>query len=187
MYNRIMNKLEVLHFPDKRLRKVAEPIKKVDQGVKDIIEQMFFTMYEEKGIGLAATQVNIHKRIIVIDVSEKKDAKIFLINPEIFFLSEDNDEMEEGCLSVPGFYETVSRPKNIKVSTLNYNNELIEIEASGLLSTCIQHEIDHLNGKLFVDHISSLKRNRIEKKIVKLKKEGTLSSRENTPNYKSAT
>ena len=88
-----MNKLEVLHFPDKRLRKVAEPIKKVDQGVKDIIEQMFFTMYEEKGIGLAATQVNIHKRIIVIDVSEKKDEKIFLINPEILFLSEDNDEM----------------------------------------------------------------------------------------------
>ena len=88
MYNRIMNKLEVLHFPDKRLRKVAEPIKKVDQGVKDIIEQMFFTMYEEKGIGLAATQVNIHKRIIVIDVSEKKDEKIFLINPEILFLDE---------------------------------------------------------------------------------------------------
>ena len=97
------------------------------------------------------------------------------------------DIYEEGCLSVPGFYENVSRPKNIKVSTLNYNNELIEIKASGLLSTCIQHEIDHLNGKLFVDHISSLKRNRIEKKIVKLKKEGTLSSRENTPNYKSAT
>jgi len=187
MYNRIMNKLEVLHFPDKRLRKVAEPIKKVDQGVKDIIEQMFFTMYEEKGIGLAATQVNIHKRIIVIDVSEKKDGKIFLINPEILFLSEDKDEMEEGCLSVPGFYETVSRPKNIKVSSLNLDGDLIEFEANGLLSTCIQHEIDHLNGKLFVDHISKLKKSRIEKKITKLKKEGALASRASAPNYKSAT
>ena len=182
-----MNKLKVLHFPDSRLRKVAKKVENVDQNIKNIIDQMFFTMYEEKGIGLAATQVNIHKRIIVIDVSEKKDERICLINPAILSLSNDVDIYEEGCLSVPGFYENVSRPKDIKVSTLNYNGELIEIEASGLLSTCIQHEIDHLNGKLFVDHISSLKRNRIEKKIVKLKKEGTLTSRENTPNYKSAT
>ena len=182
-----MNKLKVLHFPDSRLRKVAKKVENVDQNIKNIIDQMFFTMYEEKGIGLAATQVNIHKRIIVIDVSEKKDERICLINPAILSLSNDEDIYEEGCLSVPGFYENVSRPKDIKVSTLNYNGELIEIEASGLLSTCIQHEIDHLNGKLFVDHISSLKRNRIEKKIVKLKKEGTLTSRENTPNYKSAT
>ena len=182
-----MNKLKVLHFPDSRLRKVAKKVENVDQNIKDIIDQMFFTMYKEKGIGLAATQVNIHKRIIVIDVSEKKDERICLINPAILSLSNDEDIYEEGCLSVPGFYENVSRPKDIKVSTLNYNGELIEIEASGLLSTCIQHEIDHLNGKLFVDHISSLKRNRIEKKIVKLKKEGTLTSRENTPNYKSAT
>ena len=182
-----MDKLTVLHFPDSRLRKVAQKVKNVDQNIREIIDQMFFTMYEEKGIGLAATQVNIHKRIIVIDISEKKNEKICLVNPEITFFSNDIDIYEEGCLSVPGFYENVSRPKNIKVSTLNYNNELIEIEASGLLSTCIQHEIYHLNGKLFVDHISSLKRNRIEKKIVKLKKEGTLSSRENTPNYKSAT
>ena len=182
-----MNKLKVLHFPDSRLRKVAKKVENVDQNIKNIIDQMFFTMYEEKGIGLAATQVNIHKRIIVIDVSEKKDERICLINPAILSLSNDEDIYEEGCLSVPGFYENVSRPKDIKVSTLNYNGELIEIEASGLLSTCIQHEIDHLNGKLFVDHISSLKRNRIEKKIVKLKKEGTLTSRENTPNYKSVT
>ena len=182
-----MNKLKVLHFPDSRLRKVAKKVENVDQNIKNIIDQMFFTMYEEKGIGLAATQVNIHKRIIVIDVSEKKDERICLINPAILSLSNDEDIYKEGCLSVPGFYENVSRPKDIKVSTLNYNGELIEIEASGLLSTCIQHEIDHLNGKLFVDHISSLKRNRIEKKIVKLKKEGTLTSRENTPNYKSAT
>ena len=182
-----MNKLKVLHFPDSRLRKVAQKVENVDQNIRDIIDQMFFTMYEEKGIGLAATQVNIHKRIIVIDVSEKKDEKICLINPTILSLSNDADIYEEGCLSVPGFYENISRPKDIKVSTLNYNDELIEIEASGLLSTCIQHEIDHLNGKLFVDHISSLKRNRIEKKIVKLKKEGALFSRENTPNYKSAT
>ena len=181
-----MNRLEVLHFPDKRLRKIAEPVKKVDNEIKNIIEQMFFTMYEEKGIGLAATQVNIHKRIIVIDVSENKDKKIFLINPEIISLSDDIDTMEEGCLSVPGFYETVSRPKSVKVSSLNYDGKQIEIEANGLLSTCIQHEIDHLNGKLFVDHISSLKRSRIEKKITKLKKEGAVASRKNTPNYKSA-
>ena len=181
-----MNKLEVLHFPDKRLRKIAVPVKKVDNEIKNIIEQMFLTMYEEKGIGLAATQVNIHKRIIVIDVSENKDKKIFLINPEIISLSDDIDTMEEGCLSVPGFYETVSRPKTVKVSSLDYDGKKIEIEANGLLSTCIQHEIDHLNGKLFVDHISSLKRSRIEKKITKLKKEGAIASRKNTPNYKSA-
>ena len=181
-----MNKLEVLHFPDKRLREIAAPVKKVNNEIKNIIEQMFFTMYEEKGIGLAATQVNIHKRIIVIDVSENKDEKIFLINPEIISLSGDINTMEEGCLSVPGFYETVSRPKTVKVSSLDYDGKKIEIEANGLLSTCIQHEIDHLNGKLFVDHISSLKRSRIEKKITKLKKEGALASRKDTPNYKSA-
>ena len=181
-----MKKLEVLHFPDKRLRKIAKPVEKVNQEIKDIIEQMFFTMYEEKGIGLAATQVNIQKRLIVIDVSENRDKKLFLINPEIISLSDDLDTMEEGCLSVPGFYESVSRPKTVKVSSLDFNNQLIEFEANGLLATCIQHEIDHLNGKLFVDHISALKRNRIEKKITKLKKEGNLSSRKNTPNYKSA-
>ena len=181
-----MNKLEVLHFPDKRLRKIAVPVKKVDNEIKSIIEQMFFTMYEEKGIGLAATQVNIHKRIIVIDVSENKDKKIFLINPEIISLSDDIDSMEEGCLSVPGFYENVSRPKTVKVSSLDYDGKQIEIKANGLLSTCIQHEIDHLNGKLFVDHISSLKRSRIEKKITKLRKEGNVISRKNTPNYKPA-
>ena len=181
-----MKKLEVLHFPDKRLRKIAKPVGKVNQEIKDIIEQMFFTMYEEKGIGLAATQVNIQKRLIVIDVSENRDKKLFLINPEIISLSDDLDTMEEGCLSVPGFYESVSRPKTVKVSSLDFNSQLIEFEANGLLATCIQHEIDHLNGKLFVDHISALKRNRIEKKITKLKKEGNLSSRKNTPNYKSA-
>jgi peptide deformylase len=180
-----MNKLEVLHFPDKRLRKIAKSVEKVDQEIKDIIDQMFFTMYEEKGIGLAATQVNIHKRIIVIDVSENKNEKVCLINPKILLLSEDTDSMEEGCLSVPGFYESVTRPKDIKVSTLNYDGKEIMLETDGLLSTCIQHEIDHLNGKLFVDHISTLKRDRIKKKITKLKKEGTLFSRKDIPNYKS--
>ena len=167
-----MKKLKVLHFPDPRLRKKAKPVEGVNEEIRSIVDQMFHTMYEEKGIGLAATQVNIHKRIIVIDVSEKKDEKA--------------ETMEEGCLSVPGFYESVSRPSKIKVSTLDYNGNKIEFEASGLLATCIQHEIDHLNGKLFVDHISSLKRNRIEKKIIKLKKEGVLTSRKNTPDYKSA-
>ena len=158
----------------------------MDREIKNIIEQMFFTMYEEKGIGLAATQVNIHKRIIVIDVSENKNEKIFLINPQIISLSKDLDTMEEGCLSVPGFYESVSRPKTIKVSSLDIDGKQIEFKAEGLLATCIQHEIDHLNGKLFVDHISALKRNRIEKKINKLKKEGILLNRKSTPNYKSA-
>jgi|TARA_B110000259_G_scaffold139957_1_gene157605 peptide deformylase len=181
-----MNKLEVLHFPDKRLRKIAVPVKNVDDSIVNTIDQMFFTMYEEKGIGLAATQVNIHKRIIVIDVSENKDTKICLINPKILFLSDELDTMDEGCLSIPGFYEPVSRPKHVRVSSLNYENKVFEFEADGLLSTCIQHEIDHLDGKLFVDHISSLKRDRIEKKIIKLKKEGTLASRKNTPSYKSA-
>ena len=118
-----MKKLEVLHFPDKRLRKIAKPVEKVNQEIKDIIEQMFFTMYEEKGIGLAATQVNIQKRLIVIDVSENRDKKLFLINPEIISLSDDLDTMEEGCLSVPGFYESVSRPKTVKVSSLDFNNK----------------------------------------------------------------
>ena len=180
-----MNKLEVLHFPDKRLRKIAKSVEKVDQEIKDIVDQMFFTMYEEKGLGLAATQVNIHKRIIVIDVSENKNEKVCLINPKILLLSEDTDSMEEGCLSVPGFYESVTRPKDIKVSTLNYDGKEIMLETDGLLSTCIQHEIDHLNGKLFVDHISTLKRDRIKKKITKLKKEGALFSRKDIPNYKS--
>ena len=180
--------LKVLLFPDPRLRTVAEPVAQFDESLKRITNDMLETMYEGSGIGLAATQVNVHKRIIVIDISEHKDNPLILINPKLKkIVDPQKKSYPEGCLSVPGFYENISRPKNIKVSTLNYNNELIEIEASGLLSTCIQHEIDHLNGKLFVDHISSLKRNRIEKKIVKLKKEGTLSSRENTPNYKSAT
>ena len=181
-----MKKLEVLHFPDPRLRKIAQPVKNFDKDLKNIIDRMFFTMYEEKGIGLAATQVNIHKRIIVIDVSEKKNEKLYLINPEIISLSDDKDSMEEGCLSVPGFYESVERPKNIKILTYDYDGKEIELQADGLLSTCIQHEIDHLNGKLFVDHISSLKRSRIETKIKKLKKDGLIASRKETPNYKSA-
>ena len=161
-----MNKLEVLHFPDKRLRKIAKKVENVDQNIRDIIDQMFFTMYEEKGIGLAATQVNIHKRIIVIDVSENKDTKIYLINPKILFLSEELDTMDEGCLSIPGFYEPVSRPKHVRVSSLNYENQVFEFEADGLLSTCIQHEIDHLDGKLFVDHISSLKEIELRKRLL---------------------
>tara|TARA_B100000085_G_scaffold265173_1_gene272731 strand:- start:4270 stop:4818 length:549 start_codon:yes stop_codon:yes gene_type:complete len=181
-----MKKLEVLHFPDPRLRKIAQPVKNFDKDLKNIVDRMFFTMYEEKGIGLAATQVNIHKRIIVIDVSEKKNEKLYLINPEILSLSDDKDSMEEGCLSVPGFYESVERPKKIKILTYDYDGKEIELDADGLLSTCIQHEIDHLNGKLFVDHISSLKRSRIETKIKKLKKDGLIASRKETPNYKSA-
>ncbi len=181
-----MEKLELLHFPDERLRTVAEPVDKVDDNIRKIVDQMFYTMYEEMGIGLAATQVNIHKRIIVIDISGEEKQKCVLINPEIISNSQEKDTMEEGCLSVPGFYEEIKRFRKIKVKTLNYDGGQEVIEAEDLLSVCIQHEIDHLDGKLFVDYLSNLKKDRIKKKILKMKKEGIPLKRNNTPKYKSA-
>ena len=161
-----MAKLEILHFPDPRLRKKAVGVKNVDKSIQKIVDDMFETMYQEQGIGLAATQVNIHKKIIVIDISEPRNEKLVLINPEITY-KEGEEEMEEGCLSVPGFYETVSRPKGIKVLAQDKQGEKFELEAEGILSTCIQHEIDHLDGKLYVDYLSPLKRNRIRGKLEK--------------------
>jgi peptide deformylase len=164
-----MSLLDILHFPDERLRTVAKPVKSVTNETRRLIDDMFETMYEAPGIGLAATQVNVHERIIVIDVSMEKDQPLVLINPEI--IEKDGIEQhEEGCLSVPGVYETVERADHIKVKALDRDGHEFELETGELLAVCIQHEIDHLDGKLFVDYLSSLKRQRIKKKLEKSKK-----------------
>lgn len=163
-----MAKLEILEFPDPRLRTVAKPVETVDDALRKLIDDMIETMYEASGIGLAASQVNVHKRVLVIDVSETRDQPQVFINPEITPLTEDPAPYEEGCLSVPGFYEKVERPSRVRIRALDRNGEPFEIETDGLLATCIQHEIDHLNGKLFVDYVSRLKRDRIKKKLQKV-------------------
>ncbi|MFE8070427.1 peptide deformylase [Marinobacteraceae bacterium S3BR75-40.1] len=163
--------LEILEFPDPRLRKVAEPVEKVDDGIRTLIDDMFETMYDAPGIGLAATQVNVHKRIIVVDLSEDQSAPKVYINPEIEVLDGEYQDMQEGCLSVPGFYENVSRIDHIRVKALDRNGEAFEEELTDLPAVCLQHEIDHINGRLFVDHISPLKRTRIRKKLEKLHKQ----------------
>lgn len=166
-----MTKLEILHFPDPRLRTVAKPVAVVDAGIVRLIEAMFETMYAAPGIGLAATQVNVHQRLLVLDISEDKDQPLVFINPEI--LSRDGvEEMEEGCLSVPGYYEKVQRAERIKVRALDREGKRFELDADGLLAVCIQHEIDHLDGKLFVDYLSSMKRQRIKKKLEKARRQG---------------
>lgn len=159
--------LKILEFPDPRLRTIAEPVEKVDDEIRQIIDDMFETMYDAPGIGLAATQVNIHKRIVVIDISEEGNEPRVLINPEFEVLTDDMDLMQEGCLSVPGFYENVERPERIKLKALDRDGQAYELVAEGLLAVCIQHELDHLNGQLFVDHISRLKRDRIRSKLEK--------------------
>ena len=159
--------LQILEFPDPRLRKIAAPVTIFDDNLGVLIEDLLATMYEAQGIGLAATQVNIHQRFLVIDVSEEKDNPQVFINPSFEVIENELSEYDEGCLSVPGFYETVSRPRVIKVIAQDKVGEKFEIEAEGLLSTCIQHEIDHLDGKLFVDYISTLKRDRIRSKLEK--------------------
>jgi peptide deformylase len=158
--------LDILHFPDERLRQVCSPVEVFDDHLQTLIDSMFETMYAAPGIGLAAIQVNVHKRLLVADITEDRSGAICLINPEIVS-SEGEEEMDEGCLSVPGFYETVRRPERIRAKALNRKGEPVEIETGGLLAVCIQHEIDHLNGKLFVDYISPLKRGRIRKKLEK--------------------
>lgn len=158
--------LDVLHFPDPRLRTVAKPVEQVDDALRLLIDDMFETMYRAPGIGLAATQVDVHRRLIVIDISETKNQPLVLINPEL--IEKDGiEEMDEGCLSVPGVYETVQRAEHIKVKALDRQGEAFELSADGLLAVCIQHEIDHLDGKLFVDYLSQLKRTRIRKKLEK--------------------
>lgn len=162
-----MSKLTILEFPDPRLRTKAKPVEVVDDAIRDIIDDMFETMYAAPGIGLAATQVDIHQQILVIDVSEDKNDPLVFINPTITVQDQALDSYDEGCLSVPGFYETVERPKGIRVEALDRNGEAFVLEPEGLLAVCIQHEVDHLNGKLFVDYLSNMKRQRIRKKLEK--------------------
>jgi peptide deformylase len=158
--------LEILHFPDPRLRTKAQPVAQVDDALRRLVDDMFETMYAAPGVGLAATQVNVPRRLLVLDVSEDRSAPRCFINPEIVW-RDGEEEMEEGCLSVPGIYERVRRAERIRVRALDRDGQPFELEADGLLAVCIQHEIDHLDGKLFVDYLSSLKRQRIRKKLEK--------------------
>jgi len=159
--------LQILEFPDPKLRKTAEPVTVFDEMLEVLIEDMLETMYEAEGIGLAATQVDVHKRLLLIDVSANRDSPQVFINPEIEILEDELSEYDEGCLSVPGFYETVSRPRKVKIIAQDSKGEKFEQVAEDILATCIQHEIDHLDGKLFVDYLSILKRQRIRSKLEK--------------------
>jgi peptide deformylase len=158
--------LPILEFPDPRLRTRARPVETVDAALRQLIDDMFQTMYAAPGIGLAATQVNVHQRLLVIDISESHDQPLALINPEIV-AREGIEETEEGCLSVPGIYDKVTRAERVRVRALDRDGKQIEFDADGLLAVCIQHEMDHLDGKLFVDYLSELKRTRIRKKLEK--------------------
>ncbi|MEE1675048.1 peptide deformylase [Agarivorans aestuarii] len=159
--------LEVLRFPDERLRTIAQPVNNIDDKVKTIIENMFETMYQEEGVGLAATQVNIHQQIVVIDVSDTRDQRLALINPEI--IETDGEALnEEGCLSVPEYRAQVPRAEKITVKSLDADGNEQIFEAEGLLAICVQHELDHLKGKLFIDYLSPLKRQRVKTKLEKL-------------------
>jgi peptide deformylase len=160
--------LKILEFPDPRLRTVAKPVTDVDERVKRLVADMFDTMKDAKGIGLAASQVNVHQRVIVMDLGEDSIGPRVFINPEIEVLDGGVDPYEEGCLSVPGFYEKIDRPAHVMIRALDGEGKAFEEEAEGLLAVCIQHEIDHLEGKLFVDYLSPFKRQRIRKKLEKI-------------------
>jgi peptide deformylase len=166
-----MTQLTILRYPDPRLHTVAKPVADVNQRLSQLVSDMFETMYEAAGIGLAATQVDVHERLIVIDVSEKRDEPMVLINPELVWRSEETRLGEEGCLSVPGIYDGVARSLAVKVQALNLDGQLQTYEAEGMLAVCIQHEMDHLLGKVFVEYLSPLKRNRIKTKLVKQNKD----------------
>ena len=159
--------LEILEFPDPRLRKIATPVTVFDSKLEDLIKDMVETMYDAIGIGLAATQIDVHKRILVIDVSESKDSPLVFINPSFEVIEAELSDYDEGCLSVPGFYETVSRPQRVLIKAQDQTGKAFELDAHGILAVCIQHETDHLDGKLFVDYLSSLKRQRIRNKLEK--------------------
>ncbi|WP_180683091.1 peptide deformylase [Tepidicella baoligensis] len=163
--------LTILRYPDPRLHKVAKPIAAVDDRVRALIPRMLATMYHANGIGLAATQVDVHERLIVIDVSEERNQPMVLINPELEWASEDKRKGEEGCLSVPGIYDGVERSVAVRVRALDGEGRPRTIEAEGLLAVCIQHEMDHLMGKVFVEYLSPLKRNRIKSKLLKAERE----------------
>ncbi len=159
--------LNILEFPDPRLRTKATVVTTFDGQLRRLITDMLETMYEAPGIGLAATQVDVHRRALVIDISADHDQPLVFINPEVRILDETLEEYDEGCLSVPGFYETVKRPQKVAVTAQDPHGKTFNMECEGLLAICVQHEIDHLNGKLFVDYLSSLKRTRIRKKLEK--------------------
>jgi peptide deformylase len=175
-----MAQLQILEFPDPRLRLRAQPVTQVDTALRTLIDDMFETMYAAPGIGLAATQVNVAKRVLVIDLSENHDQPLALINPEVLERS-GVEETEEGCLSVPGYFDKVTRAEKIRVRALDRDGKQIEFDADGLLAVCIQHEIDHLDGKLFVDYLSELKRTRIRKKLEKERKERGPGSARSAP------
>ena len=164
--------LSILRYPDPRLHKVAQPVQAFDARLQQTIDDMFETMYDAKGIGLAATQVDVHERLIVIDVSEERDQPLVLINPEITWASDTRTKGEEGCLSVPGIYDGVERATAVKVQALDRHGQTQHIEADGLLAVCIQHEMDHLRGKVFVEYLSPLKQGRIKTKLAKALRDG---------------
>jgi len=166
-----MTQLTILRYPDPRLHTVAKPVAQVDARLRQLADDMFETMYEAQGIGLAATQVDVHERFIVVDVSENRDQPMVLINPEIVWASEETRVGDEGCLSVPGIYDGVERALAVKVQAMDLDGQLQTHEAEGMLAVCIQHEMDHLMGKVFVEYLSPLKRNRIKGKLLKQKKD----------------
>jgi peptide deformylase len=163
--------LPILHYPDPRLKRVAKPVAAVDERIRKLVRDMAETMYEAPGVGLAATQVDVHEQVIVIDISETHDDLRVFINPRILEASSDTKLAEEGCLSVPGVYDAVERPDRIRVRALDQHGALFECETDGLLAVCIQHEMDHLQGKVFVDYLSQLKQSRIKSKMRKLDRE----------------
>ena len=163
--------LPILRFPDPRLHKVAKPVEAVDDRIRQLVKDMAETMYEAPGVGLAATQVDVHERVVVIDVSEDGNDLKVLINPEIIEKSDELQVYEEGCLSVPGIYDRVERAARIRVRALNEKGEAYEFDAEGLLAVCVQHELDHLEGKVFVEYLSSLKLNRIKTRLRKQERE----------------
>ena len=165
-----MAKLPILEFPDPRLRTVAKPVAQVDDAVRRLVDDMFETMYDAPGIGLAATQVDVHLRLLVLDVSEDKNRPMVFINPEIIE-SEGSQVYQEGCLSVPGIYADVKRADRVRVRALDREGKAFEVDAGGLLAVCVQHEMDHLAGKVFVDYLSPLKREQVRKKLAKQRRE----------------
>lgn len=163
--------LSILRYPDPRLHRVAKPVEQVDERVRQLVDDMLQTMYAAEGVGLAATQVDVHERIVVMDTSEQHDQPVVLINPEITWRSEDFAVAEEGCLSVPLTYDRVERHARVKVRALNREGQPFEMEAEGLTAVCVQHELDHLLGKVFVEYLSTLKRDRIRTRMLKKQRE----------------
>jgi peptide deformylase len=159
--------LNILRYPDPRLHKVAKPVTEFGERLDQLVADMAETMYDAPGVGLAATQIDVHERVIVIDTTETKDDLMVFINPEVVWASEEKQVYDEGCLSVPGVYDGVERPARVKVRAVDQHNKSFEVEADGLLAVCIQHEMDHLMGKVFVEYLSPLKRNRIKTKLLK--------------------